>query len=292
MNTDKVNKNAGLVAQVISCETISEKISDEIRFHASGGTGFAAERGNNVYDNLILHPAKIVGDNNAKNGADRQVWLTPVQTKYYATAKASVDAAFENNGHGAYRYITNHGCIMDLEVPKEQYNSAVEIMRNKILAGQVAGVTDPDQADNIVRAGHFTYSQAKNIAQAGNIDSITYDVMDGTVVGMTAFGISSVINYGLMVVRGVDTKEAAKEALKNGGKAGGIALATTVVAGQISKACSTGLIKSVGMGTIATGTVLKAPPIVPIAVRHAPAKTIFLAIKKILLKIITYNIFL
>ena len=50
---------------------------------------------------------------------------------------------------------------MDLEVPKDQYNLAVEIMRNKILAGWVVGVTDPDQADNIVRAGYFTYSQAK-----------------------------------------------------------------------------------------------------------------------------------
>ena len=43
MNTDKVNKNARLVVQVISCETISETISDEIRFYVSGGTGFVAE---------------------------------------------------------------------------------------------------------------------------------------------------------------------------------------------------------------------------------------------------------
>ena len=37
--------------------------------------------------------------------------------------------------------------------------------------------------------------------------------MDGTVVGMTTFGISSVINYGLMVIRGVDMKETEKETL-------------------------------------------------------------------------------
>ena len=256
MVQNKKLKNIATTSTVLANEQISEKILDEVRFHASGGTGFAAEQANSLYDNLTLHPAKIVGDNNAKNGADRLVGFTPVQTKYYSTAKASVNAAFENHGSGKYRYVTNHGRVMDLEVPKDQYDDAVEIMRNKILAGQVAGVTDPGQADDIVRAGHYTYSQAKNIAEAGTIDSIAYDVMDGAVVGLTAFGISSVINYGLMVIRGEDKREAAKAALKNGGKVGGIALASTAVAGQISKSCSTDFINTVGAGSIATCSTL------------------------------------
>lgn len=256
MEENRKTKNIVLASNIISGEQISDKISEEIRFHATGGTGFAAEQANNLYDNLTFHPAIIVGNNNAKNGADRQVWFTPVQTKYYSTAKASVNAAFENNGHGMYRYITDHGRVMDLEVPKDQYDSAVEIMRDKIISGQVAGISDPNQADDIVRAGHYTYNQAKNIAEAGNIDSLTYDVLDGAVVGVTAFGISSVINYGLMVMRGADTKQAAKIAFKNGGKVGGIALASTTVAGQISKACSTDFINAVGAGTIATSSTL------------------------------------
>ena len=248
--------NVNVAELIIGDAIIGDKISDEICFHASGGTGFAAEQANNLYDNFMLTPAKIVGDNNVKNGADRMVWFTPVQTKYYSTASASVNAAFENNGHGAYKYITEHGRIMDLEVPKEQYDSAVEIMRNKILAGQVLGVNNPNQADEIVRAGHYTYNQAKNIAEAGNIDSVIYDVSDGAVVGMSVFGISAVINYGLMVIRGTEPNEAAKEALINAGKSGGIALASTVIAGQFAKECSTEFINMVGNGTIAIGSTL------------------------------------
>ena len=120
MVQNKKLKNIATTSTVLANEQISEKILDEVRFHASGGTGFAAEQANSLYDNLTLHPAKIVGDNNAKNGADRLVGFTPVQTKYYSTAKASVNAAFENHGSGEYRYVTNHGRVMDLEVPKSK----------------------------------------------------------------------------------------------------------------------------------------------------------------------------
>lgn len=256
MDNNKAQKNIGIASNVIAGQQIADKVSDEIRFHASGGTGFAAEQANNLYDNLTLTPAKIVGDNNVKNGADRQIWFTPVQSKYYSTARETVNAAFENGGAGEYRYITECGRIMDLEVPKDQYESAIEIMREKIAAGQVADVTDPARADEIVRAGHYTYKQAKNIAEAGNIDSITYDAMDGAVVGLTVFSISSVISFGLMVMRGVDANEAAKIALKGGARVGGIAIASTVIAGQVSKACSTELINAVGEGTIAMGATL------------------------------------
>lgn len=235
---------------------ISDKMVEELRFHSTGGTGFAAEQANNLFDNLTFRWAKIVGNNNAKNGPDRQVWFTPIQTKYYSTAKASVDAAFENNGHGAYRYITDNGTVMDLEVPKDQYDSAVELMRDKIVSGQVAGVTDPGQADEIVRSGHYTYNQAKNIARAGNVDSLKYDITDGAVVGLSVFGITSIISYSLMIIRGEDPKKAAIIAAQNGGKAGSICLASTVLAGQFSKACSTDFINTVGAGTIATSSTL------------------------------------
>ena len=40
-------------------------------------------------------------------------------------------------------------------------------MEEKIRNGQVNGVMDPVEAKKIIRKGHFTYAQAKNIAKAG-----------------------------------------------------------------------------------------------------------------------------
>ena len=65
-----------------------------------------------------------------------------IQTKYYSSPESSVNAAFEN---GQYRYPG-----MKLEVPKDQYDKAVQIMRERISSGKVPGVTDPNMAEQIV----------------------------------------------------------------------------------------------------------------------------------------------
>ncbi|MEF7167399.1 hypothetical protein U9244_26585, partial [Escherichia coli] len=77
----------------------------------------------------------------ARNGADRLVSGTEIQTKYCSTAARSVGAAFDGQ-NGQYRYMGNHG-PMQLEVPRDQYAGAVETMKNKIREGKVPGVTDP-----------------------------------------------------------------------------------------------------------------------------------------------------
>ncbi|HHK9508564.1 TPA: hypothetical protein ACQZHD_004784, partial [Escherichia coli] len=97
--------------------------------------GFAAERGNHIVDRVRLKNARILGDNNARNGADRLVSGTEIQTKYCSTAARSVGAAFDGQ-NGQYRYMGNNG-PMQLEVPRDQYAGAVETMRNKIREGKV-----------------------------------------------------------------------------------------------------------------------------------------------------------
>lgn len=60
-------------------------------FAADGqGHGFAAERGNTLLDRLCGKWARVVGDDNAKNGADRWVQGKHLQTKYCRTAARSV----------------------------------------------------------------------------------------------------------------------------------------------------------------------------------------------------------
>ncbi len=96
---------------------------------------------------------RILGDNNARNGADRLVSGTEIQTKYCSTAARSVGAAFDQR-NGQYRCMGNNG-PMQLEVPRDQYAGAVETMRNKIREGKVSGVTDPAEASRLIHQGTY-----------------------------------------------------------------------------------------------------------------------------------------
>ena len=79
---------------------------------------------------------------------------------------------------------------MQLEVPRDQYAGAVETMKNKIREGKVPGVTDPAEASRLIRRGHLTYTQARNITRFGTIESVTYDIAEGSVVSLATGGIS------------------------------------------------------------------------------------------------------
>lgn len=216
-----------------------KNLNIERKFTYGGGHGFAAERANNLADVLKGKNATVVGDDNAKNGPDRKIInrngeVTLIQDKYYSSAGKSVSAAFDEET-GLYRYIDGEGKPMQLEVPADQYDKAVESMAKKIEAGQVPGVTDPNEASNIVRKGKLTYQQAVNVTKAGNIDSLKYDATNGTIVALSAMGISFVLDFALCKYNGLDNKEALKEASLNGLKTGGVVFATYVISSQLAK---------------------------------------------------------
>ena len=125
---------------------------------------------------------------------------------------------------------------MQIEVPSDMYDSAVQAMENRIRNGEVAGVTDPGEAKNIIRKGHFTYAQAKNIAKAGTVESITYDAASGAIIATNAFGITAVLTFAGAIWNGADFDVALKSAAAQGLKVGGSTFITAVLAGQISKA--------------------------------------------------------
>lgn len=180
--------------------------------------GYSAEDANALKDRLQGKKVKEVGRNNAKNGADRISDGVYIQTKYYDTANKAVNAAFDNNG---YRYYQD-GKPMKLEVPKEQYDQAVKLMREKIANGEVAGVTNPDEAANIVLKGHVTFKQAQNIAKAGNIDSLLFDAQSSIVSTTSTFGISFVINFAVLKYKNISTEDAIKISFIEGLKTGSI----------------------------------------------------------------------
>lgn len=222
-----------------------ENLNIERKFTYDKGHGFAAERANNLSDVLKGKNATVVGDDNAKNGPDRKIInrngdVMFIQDKYYSEASRSVAAAFDEE-LGFYKYVDATGNPMQLEVPADQYEKAVNLMAKKIELGKVAGVTDTAEATNIVRKGKITYQQAVNLTKAGNIDSLKYDATNGMIVATSALGISFVIDYSLGKINGLDNQEALKEASLNGLKNGGYVFATYVISSQLAK---TGLPKA------------------------------------------------
>ena len=209
------------------------KAFDEERFHSKQGHGFAAERANDLYDRLTGHDAKIVGDDNIKNGADRIVDGTMIQSKYCESGNECISNCFDSDGQ--FRYMSN-GKPMQIEVPSDKYDAAVQAMEEKIRQGKVPGISDPNDAKNIVRKGHFTYEQAKNIAKAGTVESLTYDAVNGTIIASSAFGVTAIITLATNLWNGESFDNSIKLAAYSGLKVGGTAFVTTVIAGQLSKA--------------------------------------------------------
>lgn len=214
--------------------TVNNQFEEE-RFHARQGHGFAAERANTLYDKLTGHDTKILGDDNAKNGADRIVDGVYIQSKYCATGSKCINECFEEGGKGNFRYMID-GKPMQIEVPSDKYEDALQAMEEKIRRGQVKGVLDPKEAKNIVRKGHFTYAQAKNIAKAGTIESLTYDSVNGVIIATSAFGVTAMITLATSVWNGEDFDDAVKIATYSGIKVSGTAFVTSVIAAQLSKA--------------------------------------------------------
>lgn len=216
------------------------------KFATPRGHGFAAEQANHLYDKITnadffgQGKVQLVGediDPNTgriiKNGADRVLNGTNIQTKYCRTGGECISECFEG---GKFKYFNSDGTPMQVEVPSDKYDAAVQAMENRIKNGEVPGVTDPKEAKNIVRKGHFTYEQAKNIAKAGTVESITFDAVNGAIIATSAFGISTVLSFATSVWNGEDFDVAIKNATYTGLKVSGTTFITAVFASQLSKA--------------------------------------------------------
>lgn len=232
-----------LAGHVIGNNKTVQDVIDQARFTTKQGHGFAAERGNNLADRLMGKNAVVVGDDNLKNGPDRKIIsrtgkVTWIQDKYYAEVSQGIEACFDENG--LFRYLDGDGNPMQIEVPSDQYEEAVVLMEGKIKNGKIPGVTDPAEAKTLVRKGSLSYSQARNLAKAGTFESLKYDAVNGVISAACAIGISALLNYAACVVNGVESAEAARIAVLEGLKAGGVVFGTAVICGQLAK---TGVIK-------------------------------------------------
>lgn len=231
-------KKSGTVALPAPLVAQSLERTQIAKYHTKGGHGFAAEDANNFADTVRGKRAEVVGISNELNGTDRIVDGLQVQSKYFQSASETIGSAFDSST-GAYRY---SGQV--LEVPRDQYEACVELMRERIAQRRVPGYDNPADADKIIQEGTITYKQARNIARAGNVDSLLYDAKTQAVTSTYVFAVSFAVSFAQSRWRGEDTKIATKEALGTALSAGGTTLITGIVSAQIlrTKAAAIGVV--------------------------------------------------
>ena len=202
--------------------------------HSPSGHGELAEEANNIIDKLQGHDAEILGRDNAKNGADRKVDGVFIQTKYHKTARSSLESCFDPNTH-QYRYYSENGQPMQLEVPKDQYQQALRNFEEKIRQGKVPGVNDPKEAKSIVREGKLTYEQAVNLTKPGTLESVVYDAATGVVTCTFAFGLSFLAASYMSYRKTSDIGSAVQSGLAAGVQVFGLAFAQHMITSQLSR---------------------------------------------------------
>lgn len=215
-------------------------------YHTKGGTGFAAEDANAFADRMKFKKVNVTGTSFEKNGADRVVNGVPIQTKYFSNAGSTIQNSFDATT-GQYRY---EGQM--LEVPKDQYDECVRIMREKISAGQVPGVMDPQEAERIVKRGDVTYTQARNIARAGNIDSLLFDAKTQSITTGYVFAVTFAIYFAKGKWNGEKTESAINNAIECALAAGGTTFVTGIVAAQVLRT------RAAALGVVAARNGVKA----------------------------------
>lgn len=134
------------------------KIFDEVKNYMNGsrGGGYAAEYANNTMDRLsgkdVESTAQILDEHGrqVKAGADRTVNNVEIQTKYYKNAQQSIGAVFKNE---EAIYIRSDGTkkMMQIEVPRDQYEEAIKYMQKRIDEGQVPGIEPGEDAYSYVQ---------------------------------------------------------------------------------------------------------------------------------------------
>lgn len=209
-----------------------EAVSAEVALlRARQGHGFAGEQINHLWDLITGKDAELVGGNNAKNGPDRIVNGVSIQTKYHQSGADCIAECFE---HGHYRYVSDGGSPMPVEVPNDKHEDALRAMARRILRGEVRGVSDPAAAKSLVRRGFATYEQALHTSRFGTIDSLAYDAVNSLSVGGSAFGIAAIVSYARAALRG-ETDGALAAAWDDGVRSGTVAWAGSILASQLGR---------------------------------------------------------
>ncbi len=223
------------------------------------GHGEMAEEALTLLDRLSGKDAHVVGRNQAKNGPDRLVNGTFIQTKYYSTGKGCINSCFDK-ATGQFRYQMANGEPMMIEVPKDKYAEALNEFRKKILEGKVPGVTDPNDAAKYIKEGKLTYLQARNLCKPGTIESLTYDTATGAINCSFAFGLTFLSTFIISYTQSGNRQEAMNSAFAAGIQVFGLSFFAHIFTQQVARTTltkeliplSTYIVNAMGYKTVQT----------------------------------------
>ena len=235
-------RQGGIGVGIGAGTTFFERNSQIDKYHTKQGHGFAAEDANALHDTLRGKSVNKVGTDNAPDGADRIVNGVSIQVKYCKTPEDTYRAFFDSKD-GTLRYDD-----MTWEVPKGQGDAVKAKLREDIRQGKIHAkdgttITDPNMADEMVREGNVTYEQAKNIAKAGNIDSIKFDIANSAITCSCVFGISFCVSLAFALWDGKSVKDSVKDGLSSALTAGLETMVISVASQQLLRT------KLIGHGT-------------------------------------------
>lgn len=120
-----------------------------------------------------------------------------------------------------------------LEVPADQYEECLGLLREKIGQGKVLGVGTPKEAESILRRVAVTYRQTRNIARVGNIDSLVFDAQTQVVTCTCIFALLFAVDHAQRRCGGRDTQAALNDSLAAALAAGSKSLVTGIVSMQL-----------------------------------------------------------
>lgn len=158
--------------------------------------------------------------------SDQNSYLNVVSGVYYPSAYDAVDAAFDE---GQFRYWDTNGDLMQIEVPADQYYLAVTLMADRIRRGDIATITDPVVAKDIIRKGLFSFDQVLHIALNGNVDAIKYNVKTDTIEAKKNMSISVAVAYVISCWYGISSEKALLNAAYLGLKINGLAFVKAIL---------------------------------------------------------------
>ena len=209
-----------------SANTTAKSMQWERYHNPNGGHGFAAEDTNMLINRIFGRKVQLLGNDNAKNGADLLIDGKLYQVKYHHSAASSISDCFDCNG--LFRYPGQK-----IMVPADQYEEAISCMAKKISEGKVPGVSDPQMAKELVAKGNITYRQSQNLKRAGTKESLAFDAISQMRTVAIVGGISALMSFIEQLLCGDDLKKALLTAAKQGCAIGGKALVVGVATQQI-----------------------------------------------------------
>jgi len=124
---------------------------------------------------------------------------------------------------------------MQIEVPSDKYDGAIQAMEHRIGKGRVPGISDPGQAKQIMLKGRFAHAQVRIIARFGTVESLTCDAANGVRLAGTSMGISAAVAFATAIWSGEDIQDALSKSCMTGLQIGSTAWVTNVLCAQLGR---------------------------------------------------------